>query len=411
MKKLILSVVFMLFSISLFAGGYRVALQGARMLGMAHAGTAMTGNAEVMFFNPSASAFLEGDLHFSFGLSLVMSKVKYQNETYLWTAQTENPIGTPFYAYLSYKQNEKFYFGLAVYTPFGNSLKWQDGWAGAHLVNRIALKAIYFQPTMTYKFNDYFSASVSFISATGSVVYNKDVNRFLTGENGEKTDITLEAKGITAAGYAFGFTIRPDERVSLGLNYRSKILFKARNGKAVINDRPAYFPENDAFSAVLPMPAELSVGLAVSPLENLTLAFDLNRTYWSVYESLDIDFKTKLPDNSMKKNWDDTFTYRFGMQYQFGEKLTLRGGYYYDQSPIPATYFSPETPSLNSDNYTFGFTYKYKKYEFDFALLYVNGKERTDSYLYYKEGMGSPVFEGTYVSNAIVPSFGFNIKL
>ncbi len=411
MKKLIFTFVLILFGFSAFAGGYRVALQGARMLGMAHAGTAMFSNAETMFFNPSGAAYLDGNFHFSFGMSLVMSNVKYQNETYLWTARTQNPVGTPFYLYATYKENDHLYFGLAVYTPFGNSVKWEDGWAGAHLVNHISLKTIYFQPAVIYKFNEYFSASLSFIMATGSVIYNKDINRFMTDYDGNKTDITLQAEGITASGYALSLTVKPDDRVSFGLHYRSKVLFKARYGKAVINDRPDFFPETDAFSATLPMPAELSVGVAIKPLKNFTLAFDINRTYWSVYESLDIDFKTRLPDNKMPKNWNDTYTYRLGAEYQLGEKLLLRGGYYYDQSPVPSSYFSPETPSLNTNNYTFGFTYNYNKFAFDFALLYVNGKERTDSYDYYKEGLSAPRFEGTYVSNAIIPSFGFNVKL
>ncbi len=411
MKRILTFIIAIVFVQTIFAGGYRVALQGSRMLGMAHAGTSVFSNAETMFFNPSGIAYLQGDFHISFGMSLIMSKVKYQNETYLWTAETNNPLGTPFYAYLTYKQNEQFYFGLAVYTPFGNSVQWQEGWAGSHLVNNISLKAIYFQPSITYKVNEFLALSASFIMATGSVEYNKDVNRFLSDEQGNKTDITLQASGITASGYVLSFSIKPSEKVSMGLTYRSKVLFKARNGKADINDAPAYFPQADAFKATLPMPAELSMGISLKPVEKLTLAFDLNQTYWSVYKSLDIDFQTRLPDNRMPKNWNDTWTYRFGMQYDWSEKLSLRAGYYYDQSPIPATYFSPETPSLDSKNFTFGFTYNYKNYSFDFALLYVNGKERTDSYDYYKEGLSAPRFEGTYVSNAIVPSFGFNVKL
>ena len=412
MKKKLLLLLIVLMSIPVFAGGYRVALQGARMLGMAHTGTAMFSNAEVLFFNPSASAYLDGEFQASFGMSLVMSKVKYQNPEYLWTAETNNPLGTPFYVYASFKQNENLYLGFALYTPFGSSLKWEDGWAGAHLVNSISLKAIYFQPSLTWKINEYFSVSAGFIAAWGSVIYNKDINRFLQDEKGNKTDITLDASGITGNGYVISATIRPANWISFGVNYRSKVLFNARYGKAEINDAPAYFPATkDAFAATLPMPAELSVGMAVKPLQKLSLALDVNYTYWSIYKSLDIDFKTQLPDNSMPKNWKNTFTARVGMEYEISEKLLIRAGYFKDQSPIPATYFSPETPSTDSDNFTFGFTYNYKKYAFDFAFLYVKGHERTDSYDYYKEGISAPRFDGQYIYNALVPSFGFNIKL
>jgi len=411
MKKKLFVLLVWLTVIPMFAGGYRVALQGARMLGMAHAGTAVFSNAEVLFFNPSGAAYLNGDVNVSFGLNLVWTKVKYQNKTYLWTAETQNPIGTPFYVYVSLKQTDNIYYGFALYTPFGSGLKWEEGWPGAHLVNEISLKAIYFQPTITYKVNDYLALSAGFIAAWGSVYYNKDINRFMVDEEGNKTDITLDASGVTGAGYVLSGTLRPADWVSLGINYRSKVLFNARYGKATVNDAPAYFPTTDAFSATLPMPAELSVGLSVRPVEKLTFAFDINRTYWSVYESLDIDFKTVFPDNKMPKNWQNTFTYRAGAEYAFTDQLKLRAGMYYDESPIPPTYFSPETPTSNAHGYTFGFSYSFNKYHFDFAFLYVNGAERLDSYDYYKEGLSAPRFDGAYVSNAVIPSFGFSIQL
>ncbi len=36
--------------------------------------------------------------------------------------------------------------GLSVYTPYGSTVKWEDDWAGSHLVNNIELQAIYIQP-------------------------------------------------------------------------------------------------------------------------------------------------------------------------------------------------------------------------------------------------------------------------
>jgi len=406
MKKTVL-LFMLLLSMQSFAGGYRVALQGARMLGMAHAGVSVFNGAETAFFNPSGIAFLEGDNQFSFGLSLVVSNVKYQNAERLWTAQTHNPLGTPFYAYFTHKIDDQFYLGIAAYTPYGSTVEWDQDWVGSHLVNKISLKAIYLQPSLTFKPNEYFSVGVSFIAATGSVYYNKNINRFMQDANGNRTDITLEAEGVSGAGYALSLSIKPSEKVSLGLNYRSKVIFNARYGTAEINDNPGYLPEKDNFRSSLPMPAELTVGLSCQVTDKLLVAFDLNQTYWSIYKSLDTDFNI-LPDNSMPKNWQNTFTYRLGAEYTVNDQWSVRAGYYYDQSPIPPTYFSPDTPSLDSNNYTFGVSYKKDKWSFDAAFLYVGGLERTDSYDYYVEGLSAPRFEGTYVSNAFVPSFGVN---
>ncbi len=408
MRKFLLTLL-LITSLQVFAGGYRVALQGARMLGMAHAGTAVFNGPETVFFNPSGMVFTQGEYQFGFGANFVISHVKYQNAQTLETAQTQNPVGTPFYIYATYKATEHLYLGLGVYTPFGSTVKWDTDWAGSHLVNNISLKAIYFQLSAAYKINDYFSVAASFISATGSVNFNKNVNRFMVDEEGNRTDVELEAKNIPATGYTLAATIRPSDKFSFGISYRSKVIFKARYGKAVFNDRPQYFPEADAFTAELPMPAELDFGMAWKPVKEFTLAFDLNRTYWSVYKSLDIHFN-RLGISKLPKKWEDTWTWRVGAEFQLTGNIFLRAGYYKDYSPIPQTYFSPETPSLDSDNYTFGLGYQKGKIGFDLAFLYVNGHERSDSYDYFKEGLTTVKFGGDYVSNAFVPAFGITYK-
>ncbi len=409
MKKLIL-VLLIATGLQAYAGGYRVALQGARLLGMGHAGTGLFSNAETLFFNPSGIAYLQGKYQFSAGLNFVLSNVRYQNAQTYATAETHNPVGTPFYLYATMKATDNLYFGLGIYTPFGSTIKWDKDWAGSHLVNTISLTAIYTQLSMTYRFNPYFSVSASFISATGSIDLDKNINRFQTDENGNRTGIELQAKGITGSGYVLSASIRPSDKFSLGLTYRSKIIFRARYGEAVFRDQPAYFPDRDAFTAELPMPAEFDLGMAWKPLDKLTLAADMNYTYWSVYKKLDIKFN-RLGETVLPKHWQNTYTWRFGAEYALSDALQIRAGYYTDQSPIPATYFSPETPSLDTRNFTFGFSYTLHKITLDAAFLYVNGKERTDSYDYYKEGLSTPRFSGTYVENAFVPSFGISYKL
>ncbi len=410
MKKLIMLLTLsVLLPVSAFAGGYRVALQGARMLGMAHAGVAVFGGAETVFFNPAGIGFTGSDNSFAIGVSPVISKVKYQNVQHLWTAQTHNPVVTPLYAYYSHKISDLFYLGLALYTPYGSTVKWDRDWAGSHLVNEISLRAFFFQPSFVIKPSDYFSVAVSFIVASGSIHYNKNVNRFLTDGNGNRTDITLDAEDASGAGFGISVAIRPSDKVSLGFNYRSTVWLRSRYGVATINDNPGFLPAHDHFSAALPMPAETSFGLTYRPVDKLMFTAELDETFWSVYKSLDIDFG-KLPDTRMAKNWNDSFTYRLGAQYSVSTHLDVRAGYYFDQSPIPATYFAPETPSMDSHNWTLGFTYKMGKLSVDAALLYKTEKERNDSYDYYIEGMSAPRFSGSYVANAIIPSFGIQYQ-
>ena len=52
MKKLLTLAVFTLAMASVYAGGYRVSLQGQRALAMGHTGVAVVNSAELAFFNP-----------------------------------------------------------------------------------------------------------------------------------------------------------------------------------------------------------------------------------------------------------------------------------------------------------------------------------------------------------------------
>ena len=75
MKTKILIVASMCMATNAFAGGYRVALQGQKALGMGHTGVAMSDSSEVVFFNPSAMSFLENDYDISGGITLIDSVI------------------------------------------------------------------------------------------------------------------------------------------------------------------------------------------------------------------------------------------------------------------------------------------------------------------------------------------------
>jgi long-chain fatty acid transport protein len=413
MKKVLLLALFMLAYTSIYAGGYRVALQGQRMLGMAHAGLSVFDNPETAYFNPAGMSFLKDKFAVSFGVSGIISKVKFQNSLYNWQAETQNPVGTPFYLYMTYQTGDNISFGLAIYTPFGSSAVWDDQWTGSQIVREISMKVFYIQPSLAYKFSDMLSLSASLIMAYGEINYEKDINRYLTDEQGNKTYAVLNSGMVSSAGYALSLAFRPSDKVSIGMNYRSEITLDAKYGKAEFENVPAYLSNRlttSGFSAKLPMPAEFGIGLSVKPTDKLLIAADYNRTYWSVYEKLVINFSNGLPPSIADKYYNNTNTYRIGASYQVNDKVAVRAGYYYDESPLSKGHYSPETPSLDSNNYTFGIGYQMDKLAIDFSFLYVDGKERTDYTLV--RGEGSPYkFGGTYVSNAIIPGIGITYTI
>lgn len=416
MKKKVLFTVFALATTLAYSGGYRVSLQGQRALAMGHAGVAVINSAELVFFNPAGLVYLENRLTVSAGVSGVFSNVSYQNEMTGAFAATDSPMGTPLYLYASYKATDWLAFGLGVYTPYGSAVEYEDDWAGSHLVNNIDLAAIYIQPTVAFKINDYFSIGGGPIFVTGSVNFNRNLNRTLSDLEGNRSEVTVEAKGVTNWGWTVGAMFNPTENLSIGANYRSEIILEAEDGDADfenIPNSPLTPFEDTTFDATLPMPAEMTVGLSYGFCDKWLFAFDYNRSFWDVYESLDIDFDNEnIPDSHNARNYKNSSNYRFGLQYEATSMFTLRAGYYFDESPVQEGYFAPETPRNDANGYTAGLSVNVSDhFQIDASFLYLHFKEVNASYDHYFENGQAAPFKGTYKSNAFVPGIGITYKL
>ncbi len=417
MKRIVLVTVGMCVASSAFAGGYRVGLQGQKALGMGHTGVAMTDSSEVVFFNPAGMSRLESDTDISAGITLIDSVGKYQNEGTSTTAKTDNPIGTPVSLYYSKKYNDQIAYGLGIYTPYGNTVKWKKDWAGSHLINEITLKTIYVQPTISYSIDDKYSIGFGINYVNGSVEFNRNLTTSLVDANGDRSNVTINADSISSWGYNVGFLAQPIDKLSVGISYRSKVTMKARGEDAKFKSIPTSMQAtytNGKFDADLVLPAELTLGIAYDITPATTIAFDINRTYWSAYKSLDIDFANEaIPDSSNARNYKDVNIYRLGVQHALRSNLTIRGGVYVDDSPIRDGYFAPETPRNDSVGFTAGLTYEViKNLDLDFSYLYLRFEEFDGSYDHIIDSNtgNTSSFGGEYKSTVHAFGFGLNYR-
>lgn len=416
MKKLLFLTLFGLAAAMTYAGGYRVGLQGQRRLAMGHTGVAVVDNAELAFFNPAGLVYLEDRINVSFGASAVFSDVVWQNEEFGQMARTDSPVGTPFYAYVSYKASDWLTLGLAAYTPYGSSVEWPTDWSGSHLVNNIDLQAIYIQALASVKISDKLSVGGGPIYVNGAVNFNRNLNRTLSDIDGNRANVTVDASGVHAWGWSLGAMFNPTDKLRIGANYRSEIIVEAEEGHADFSNVPdsPLTPFNDTrFDASLPLPAELSIGASYEISDKWLVAFDYNRAFWDVYQSLDIDFQDPaVPDSENPRNYKDANTYRFGAQYIANEMFTLRAGYYFDESPVQSGYFAPETPRNDAHGFTAGLSVNItEKLSIDASFLYNRFKEVSESYDYYMENGQNVPFEGTYKTVAFVPGLGVTFKI
>ncbi|MGQ1889693.1 OmpP1/FadL family transporter [Thermophagus sp. OGC60D27] len=406
MKHFILTLAaFVLLGATVMAEGFQVNLQGQKQTGMGHTGTGLLLGPSSIHFNPGALSFLEGNIFLSAGVSGVFSNNSFvKKQPSVYKAESDNPVGTPFSFYGAMRLNEKLVVGIGANSPYGNSLKWDDDWDGRYLIQNISLKAIYVQPTISYAITPNISVGGGPVFAFGSVDLAKALPLQLVDGDG---DVNLNGT-TTAFGYNVGIFFKVSPRFTAGINYRSKVLMKVDGGDAtffVPASMASNFPGNNTFSAELPMPSNLTFGIGLKATDKLLFAFDLQHVGWSDYQDLNFDFKENtaaLQDSHNPRNFTNTMIYRLGAEYEATSFLKLRAGVYYDETPIPEDYLTPETPGTNKTGISVGFSWSLNdKLTVDASLLHIAGQTREDGY--------APLnFYGTYESSAWIPGVGLS---
>ncbi len=418
------------------AEGYQVNTLSAKQLGMGHTGVSQKLNSESVWFNPAAASFQEQKFHISAGVTGIDSHAEYRSiNNYtdpVSVTKSDNPLSTPLYFYANYKIAEDWSLGLSFNTPFGSSMNWGDSWAGAHLIQDISLQAYSLQPTVSYKFlNDKMAVGVGVMVSWGT--FNLSRSLLPTSMNstiaamvgdygaaitavGDNPLVSTEVSGDAnvAVGFNVGLMYNIDEHWTVGASYRSKMMMKVDEGHAELNyanstvetilGATGMIPSIDkgTFSAELPLPATLSVGVTYQPTDEWQISLETQWVQWKAYDMLTLEFNEKellLENIESVKNYSNTIITRLGSQYKANDYITARLGLYVDQSPVASDYFNPETPSMTKVGYTGGLSiYPCKETDFsiDLSYAYVTSAdpERTGSYPDAYSANG--VFQGNY---------------
>lgn len=399
MRSLLLFIFSILISSFSYSQGFQVNFQGQKQQAMGGAGTGLPLDGAALFFNPGSVSFLKEN-SVNLAMTPTFANTLFEDANTNESARTNSPMGTPFSAYAVYRKSEesKLFFGLAIYTPFGSTIQWEDGWMGRFALTKLQLKAIYFQPTISYKLNDKIGIGAGFVYSTGNVNLQKDLP--VQDSSGTYGHAELEGK---AHGFGFnaGFFAQVTEKFGLGLTFRSQVNMNIDNGSAtftVPSSLEPNFPDG-SFSSSLPLPQVITLGFAYKPSDKLSFALDINYVGWKAYDTLAFDYAnntSSLSDTKSARNYKNTFAFRTGCSYAINEQLTARLGIAVGLSPVQDGYVTPETPDANRVNYTGGIGYKIgEHFEIDASIFFTH-VERTDTNL-------ETNLSGTYTTNVVAP--------
>ena len=399
-----------------FAGGFQLNEHGARAMAQAGAFAARANDPSAIFFNPAGLSYLRG-AHIMAGATIIAPVNTYYGPSNLNSNEEwkmDKQVFTPPNVYLTNTWNDGMLKGLAVgvgvSTPFGLGTKWADNWVGRAVTREIELQTFFVMPTISYAINDF----VSFGLGANIVFSNVSLRRAVTNFD-PVMDLELEGTGTVAYSWNAGIMFRPTADLSFGFTYRAQtdIEFEGTADFHPPASLAPLFPGGDVKTG-LNTPATWFAAVAWSPTEDFDIEFDFQGVQWSSYKELSIDFVTDAQntpgvvqaDVTSPKDYENTWIARLGAEYRFtGTGLALRGGYFYDNNPVPDKSLEPLLPDADRHGLNIGFGFDVLPYiTLDLAYLHMIILDRVTDATSYPGGV---YLDGRYTGSADL--FALNI--
>jgi long-chain fatty acid transport protein len=348
MKKVLFAL--MLSAGAAHAGGTAVAQQNAVAAGTGGAGAARADDAGAAWYDPAALAD-GGGWRIGFSLALAHPSLQARSADGTWTADTESAWKTPPHLDASFAK-DRWAAGLAVGVPFGGGAAWPSDWRGASQSVKTDLMVVRVAPFGAYSFGAFrVAAGIHFDAGRLQVQRNLD---FIDMDGDVRLDLAGQGIGADASVY---WQAAP--QLGIGLAFRSHT--------TITFDGNANFTTPDAFSEKTPdqtarttmtMPDQLVAGAQWRRGAWAVLG-DLEFTRWSVNKATTVDFAEDATPNVVQpNNWRDTFTVRAGTEYKTGA-FVVRGGGYFDPSPVPAAHLTPSAPDSTRIAATAGVSWQF----------------------------------------------------
>ncbi|AMK11362.1 OmpP1/FadL family transporter [Pseudodesulfovibrio indicus] len=350
------------------AGGFALYEWGNRALGMGTANYATGNDASVVAYNPAQMTRLEGTNVYAGVTAISPSSDVYINGN---KNQTQNQVFPVPHGYVTHQLNDDWTLGVGVFTRFGLGTDYNNDWAGSTLLKDALLETFSLNPSAAYKVNDDLSIGGGIEIIKGSFIVRKDLPAAF-GSGGLKTDVSG-----TSVAFNLGLLYDINDMLSLGVSYRSPVHFEGE-GSAQVTGNGFGLNADGNCKMTADFPASYNLGLGFTPIEDLTIEFDVVYTQWEQFDRIEFDFSGfTLPDKSEDFNYKSTWRFQLGAEYLFTDYFALRAGYVYDQTPTRGDYASPMLPANDRQMFTLGAGYNWDKWTLDLAGMYIITKART----------------------------------
>lgn len=326
--------------------------------------TARDADPSAIYFNPAAITDLEG-AHVAAGITAIRPMVDVETVTPAGKVTTESDRNTwwPPHAYGTYQVNDKVWGALGLYSRFGLGSEFDPDWPGRFNSYKADIQTLTINPNVALKLDNHLSLA----AGLSAMWFDLDLRRKIP-VMGSELDFILTGDSW-GYGYNVGLRYKLNERIAAGIAYQSTVIQEIEGTADV-----GVLGTSDA-SGDVKLPDMVFVGLAVKPLDKLSVEVGGVLTRWSTYDELliHIEDPTLLGKTTLRseKQWDDVWRYAAGVEYEATEALSLRAGYVYDQTPDPDNTADYLVPANDRQIFSLGAGYSWRSWTFDLSYSYL----------------------------------------
>ena len=355
--------------------GYGLREYSTTAAGAAYAGaSASPGDASFLAYNPASAA---GVARFDFSVGLIslipISSASYPTATTsLGTAAggastQEDFVKTAYVPSLGarFRITDALSAGVAVSAPWGLATGYDGGWAGRYYAQQTRFMTVAITPVLAYQVGESVAVAAGprFQFAKGKLSNLIDIGTigFVNMVPGSMPG-AQDGNGVfTAEDWGYGFVVggmaELTDDITVGLSYHSAINHEMKGTLdftldsdgigAILNGVAGILADTPA-STDLTTPDKISFGARIGLTEQWTVLFETDWTNWSHFEELRVVSANPFqPDDVTVKNWKDSWFFALGAEYAPNAAWTVRGGFAYDQTPVPDATRNPRIPDAD----------------------------------------------------------------
>lgn len=376
------------------AAGFALVEQNASGLGNAYAGQAASAqDASTIFFNPAGLTMLP-DRQVVMAGHLIKPQAEFTGSSTQGGGDGGDAGGLAIVpnAYIAYRLTPDVHVGVGMNAPFGLKTEYDSTWAGRTQAIKSELKIINLNPTLAWKASETLS-----LGGGLSIQYAEAILSNSANGAGVAT-----VKGDDFGwGFNVGLLWQPAAATRIGLTYRSEVDYTLKGDVEFSVATSA----NGAVTAATTLPDSASLSLFQKLSSKWDLLADVTWTGWSDFKELRIVRNGGALLVATPENWSDSYRYSVGANYRMDDKVTLRGGVAYDETPVSDAFRTARIPDESRTWLAFGAQYRLSSkstLDFGYAHLFVKDARinKTEPAL----GIADVTLTGTYKASVDILS-------